>query len=1046
MPGKKESTVRLKLCRVPLLIGVLSFVFVAFLNSATAQVETGEPIVRIADLQPGTGDAYINGYRSIGSKAFFASSSTTTAWWFTDGTSEGTLPLSHVSFENCRTTNNFLNNNAGVLYPPKIGNFFYFCATNSTTGSELWRSDGTVAGTSLALDLVPGGGSSLPYGLIAVDSTLYFFAGDNNEHHLWRYDPPAAPIDLGRVGSSSPVVAMGGAIYFIGSFEEQTYLWRSDGTVVGTGPLAPIGRVFEPDLLVVGDKLFLTSYDRTVNCPQGRSDCQLWVSDGTAAGTRSLLNLPSVEVIPSRFFPTPAIKHITVFGNKVLFYREDGSTPSVWVSDGTPAGTQQLFAGQAFLPTSARSSDSAVIYIPGTSGLWRSDGTVAGTTRLIDESTASVVLLQNQLLFTSRVNNAFVLKRSELDGSQPIKLADMSTSSFIRLFDDEVFFGGKDIQHGVEPWLSDGTIAGTRLLTDLNPGAGSSLSEGSFSTAPDVKLIAGDKLVFVASDGRHGNEPFVTDGTATGTRLLADTVSIPDGSDPEALASLGNKLLFVARPDLRSPYTLYSSQGTTATTLPITALVGGERPAISGYEDTHAPGGVVNGRYIVLLPAGPLHPSQLWVSDGTAAGTILLAEASSISWLSHTNNRLVFSVDVYETSLVRRQLYYTDGTTAGTRQVGTFASINEVINFNGADYFFATRDDIASLWRSDGTAAGTVPVLPGYMGRRLVIANSLFFFTSLESDQLWRSDGTVEGTYTLPVNLVYNSKIVAGIDRVYMHAADAQNYGLFTSDGTIEGTRSLDNFAGAYDFELQVSGNRAFYSIASYGLEGQFKTSEGTPESTRLLATIFDSNGDYDLISLLGVIDGVMLFQLTPDNLSDESVLWRSDGTPQGTYRVQDLNVRDIEVVGNQLFFSASTDLVDYELWATSGTTSVQAPASVGIAPGSSTFLGMSLLSGGNTPQLTATALITVSFTLAPGLTYQGNDVGVEPVITGNTYTFSLEPAEGILARRNFGIRLALASDTALGTRLPVMIRTASNSTSVEILSAQQVYAPMIWR
>jgi ELWxxDGT repeat protein len=55
---------------------------------------------------------------------------------------------------------------------------------------ELWKSDGTAAGTLLVRDIYPGGVSSDPRDLVAMDNKLYFSADDGvHGRELWQ--PPS---------------------------------------------------------------------------------------------------------------------------------------------------------------------------------------------------------------------------------------------------------------------------------------------------------------------------------------------------------------------------------------------------------------------------------------------------------------------------------------------------------------------------------------------------------------------------------------------------------------------------------------------------------------------------------------------------------------------------------------------------------------------------------------------------------------------------------------------------------------------------------------
>ena len=74
-----------------------------------------------------------------------------------------------------------------------VGNTLYFEADDGVNGSELWKSDGTAAGTVLVKDISPGARSSSPASLTAVGNTLYFKANDGlNGVELWKSDGTAA--------------------------------------------------------------------------------------------------------------------------------------------------------------------------------------------------------------------------------------------------------------------------------------------------------------------------------------------------------------------------------------------------------------------------------------------------------------------------------------------------------------------------------------------------------------------------------------------------------------------------------------------------------------------------------------------------------------------------------------------------------------------------------------------------------------------------------------------------------------------------------------
>jgi ELWxxDGT repeat protein len=81
---------------------------------------------------------------------------------------------------------------------------------------------------------------------------------------------------------------------------------------------------------------------------------------------------------------------------------------------------------------------------------------------------------------------------------------------------NRLIFAAADDEHLHEPWISDGTAAGTMLIKDINTNTGP-----SNYTAPFFTPVNGT-TIFFAYDGIHGMELWRTDGTADGTVLVKD--------------------------------------------------------------------------------------------------------------------------------------------------------------------------------------------------------------------------------------------------------------------------------------------------------------------------------------------------------------------------------------------------------------------------------------------------------------------------------------------------------------------------------------------
>ena len=129
----------------------------------------------------------------------------------------------------------------------------------------------------------------------------------------------------------------------------------------------------------------------------------------------------------------------------------------------------------------------------------------------------------------------------------------------------------------------------------------------------------------------------------------------------------------------------------------------------------------------VAIAEGDVHGVELWRSDGTEAGTYMLKDinpgdngmfafSSFPSYLTEMNGEVYFSASA--NTIVGAELWKTDGTEAGTVLVKDInpAGFNggspaNLVNVNGTLFFTANSDfpsdNTFELWKSDGTTAGT---------------------------------------------------------------------------------------------------------------------------------------------------------------------------------------------------------------------------------------------------------------------------------------------------------------------------------------------------
>ena len=98
-----------------------------------------------------------------------------------------------------------------------VGHIVFFCALDADHGSELWSSDGSPGGTRLVDDIRPGPQGSQPRSLTAAADLLFFVANDGTHGFaLWRSTGtgPGTEMVAGVAPTSSGLMAHGGAIFF----------------------------------------------------------------------------------------------------------------------------------------------------------------------------------------------------------------------------------------------------------------------------------------------------------------------------------------------------------------------------------------------------------------------------------------------------------------------------------------------------------------------------------------------------------------------------------------------------------------------------------------------------------------------------------------------------------------------------------------------------------------------------------------------------------------------------------------------------------------
>ena len=161
------------------------------------------------------------------------------------------------------------------------------------------------------------------------------------------------------------------------------------------------------------------------------------------------------------------------------------------------------------------------------------------------------------------------------------------------------------------------------MVEDLKPGIESS--------GPVWLVATGGRLFFTADDGEHGYELWTSDGTREGTTMVADLAPGPDDSDPDRLTSLPGGVFFTADDGVhgREPW---FSDGNSAGTSMLGDLRSGGEPSLFAAQvvlgASSRDWAPFDGRAL-FAARDDTHGRELWSSDGTSGGTVLLADLST---------------------------------------------------------------------------------------------------------------------------------------------------------------------------------------------------------------------------------------------------------------------------------------------------------------------------------------------------------------------------------------------------------------------------------
>ena len=934
---------------------------------------------RVADINSGSQDSKPGEYLNllVGDTIYFSADdgSTDVELWAHDTSNHSTWLVDDIcSVGSCNLASGYGRPDGsapGYNMQVLVGDTFYFDAFTLSTGAELWAHDTSNDSTWNVAETTSGTGSgisavSFSMLQIAVGDTLYFSAQDgSNSMELWahrgaEFTPPPANVIGASSCSSSPSLPLGLSI------DSSTCTISGTPTSPSTNQTYTItavmnGVTYQTSVWLSSSYLELTpsieGADLSVGVPMDDITFQFNTSAASGSAASLAFDNNKLGVGNGQSCAILANGSLMCWGSDQFGALGTGAGSShqqspVWVNVGSGLTAESLAYGQMY---------GCVVLSNGSLKCWgyNANGQLGDGTTANKDAPVAISLGTGRTAEAVAVHNAHTCAILD-DGS-------------VKCWGDDTYGelgNGAGVTHSSSPPSTSVDLGTDRTAVSIDIGGDHScaiLDDGS------LKCWGGD------SNGQLGNG-------ATTTADQHSPVSVDLGTDRTAIAvSAGwqHTCAILDNGSLKCWGSDGDGQlGNGATTTvdqhsPVSVDLGTDRTAVA----------VVAGRFntCAILDDGSL---KCWGDDsqgqlGNGASTTV-DQHSPVS-VDLGTGRTAVAVNIFQTlhtcailDDASMKCWGFDGTgglgngPGSTTQhspslvTGSYTWDNTNISSGGGSNS-GTYNGNGTAWMVKDIYSGSSGSTPNYL---TPIGNTLYFQANDGTNgvELWKSDGTASGT--VMVKDIYSGSsgstplyFTAVGNTLYFRAHDGTNgIELWKSDGTTSGTVMVKDIysgsSGSSPSHLAVVGNTLYFS-ANDGPNGtELWKSDGTASGTVMVKDIY-SGSSGSSPNHLTAVGNTLYFQANDGTNGVE--LWKSDGTTSGTVLVKDIRSGghsaspvQLTPIGNTLFFRAHDGTNGAELWKSDGTTSGTVMAK-DIASGGAGGFPSVLTAAGNTLYFSAT-------------------------------------------------------------------------------------------